>query len=110
MEDVEREDVEREDVEKEDVQIEIVKEHLSKFFTNKELETLKPCSNMCSNCKETCGNLARLNECVNKSIMCLNCVDNLYDLGNNADYLFDCPCCNTQINDFEITSSSQKSD
>ena len=77
-----------------------VKLYLKQWFTEKELSTLKPTNNYCSNCNTTCGTLVKLNECDNKKIICFNCLDNYYDSSISIDYLFDCPCCNKKIIDY----------
>ena len=82
-----------------------IKLYLNQLFSKKELSTLKPISNFCSNCENTCGSLIQLNECTNNKIICLNCLDNYYDSFHSKDYLFDCPCCNKKITDYIIIKS-----
>lgn len=82
--------------------MEQIKKSLSKWFTDKELDTLEHLSNVCLKCNKKCGNLARLNECDNKAVICLNCLDDYYDSAVCVEYLFNCPCCGKQIEDYTI--------
>lgn len=79
----------------------------NKIFSKKELETLE-CSqnNLCNICNNKCGELVKLTECDNNNIMCLNCLDLLYDNYNlnnkNNDELFKCICCEKKIYNYSI--------
>ena len=79
-----------------------LRDSLSKWFSKKELGTMRNINNVCLLCKKQCGSMAKLNECVNHSIICLNCIDDWYDTNLNTSCLFECPCCQQQIKDFEI--------
>ena len=73
-----------------------------KIFSEKELKTLKPCViNFCKMCNQQCGSKIQLKECDNNTIICLECLDNLYDSyhinNTNNEELFKCLCCDKKI-------------
>lgn len=78
----------------------------NKIFSKKELETLE-CSQkkLCNVCNNNCGELVKLIECDNNNIMCLNCLDLLYDnynINNENNELFKCLCCDKKIYNYSI--------
>jgi hypothetical protein len=79
----------------------------NKIFTEKELKTLKESQiNHCEMCNTDCGQIVKLNECLNKTIICLQCLDNLFDSyqidKKNLTELFTCICCDQKILSYEI--------
>ncbi len=88
--------------------MEELKEYLlkNKIFTKKELKTLQQSKiNQCNMCNKTCGQQIKLNECKNNIIICLECLDLLYDnyhLHYNDDKLFKCVCCEQMIESYEM--------
>lgn len=79
----------------------------NKIFSKKELETLEYSQEKkCNICNNNCGKMAKLTECDNNSIMCLNCLDLFYDNynlnKNNNDELFKCICCKKNIFNYLI--------
>ena len=87
-----------------------VKQYLlyNKYLNVNEIKTLEHVKqNKCNLCNKICGNIARLSECDKKIILCLNCIDDLYDSYNIFknkidDILFPCICCNKSIYNYEI--------
>ena len=75
--------------------MENIKFFLSKFFSKKELETLKVSTHNheCQFCfsKLTCSSL---DPCFHQ--ICVNCLDAVYDSG-----IFLCPLCYKEIDDFD---------
>ena len=73
-----------------------------RVFTEKELKSLKPSPiNYCKMCSQQCGTKIELTECKNNSVICLECLDNLYDSyhinKNETEELFTCICCDSKI-------------
>lgn len=81
--------------------METIKHHLSKWFTEKELKSLEIKTSICPLCNKNSGNLIKLIECKNKIIMCFQCLE-MYNDSCDKKYMFNCPCCDTEINDFII--------
>lgn len=75
----------------------------NKIFTKKELDTLAPSNiNHCNMCNMSCGQLVELAECLNKTVICLQCLDDLHDNYHRAEELFECICCNTKIFSYNL--------
>ena len=79
------------------------------FLDNKSLETLKFSKlNKCNMCNKLRGSIAKLTECNLNSIICLECIDDLYDnytlieKKENDNILFKCLCCNNNIINYVI--------
>ncbi len=78
-----------------------IKQTLSKWFSQKELKTLEVKANNCPHCDKPTGTLVKLMECDNKIIMCFECLD-MYNDSCDKAYLFNCPCCGKEINDYLV--------
>jgi hypothetical protein len=85
-----------------------LKENLKKIglFDNKTINTLKQSIlKKCNMCEQLRGSIGKLDNCFKNNIICLECIDILYDnyhLVNKDDILFKCLCCNNDIKDYDI--------
>ena len=94
-----------------DASLAIVKMQLKQagLLDDKALQTLRRSSqNQCRMCDSVCGSMARLNECKGASLVCMSCLDDMYDsyradVQPAGDELFACPCCEVLIFDYSTT-------
>jgi len=74
---------------------------LLNFFTEEELNTAVPITNICEHCKSKCGSLFTLDNCPTK--ICGSCLDTFYDNYTSLTHeLYRCPCHGKLIYDFNV--------
>ena len=85
---------------------------LAKMGITSQNAQIKLVDNTCPLCHEMCGAMVQLNECANNIIICMNCLDNMYDTyhlncpSDKSDILFVCVCCQMNISNYKIIENN----